>query len=89
MDTWLTDQCLVGGESAGCWKDRGRRHHVGRAGPRRPPRLETRTPTHARASWGTAGGLHSTATRVRGVRPPGRRATTRHHDAASRRAPGL
>lgn len=41
MATLLTDECLVLGEPAGCWKDRGRRNHGGRAGPRGPARLGT------------------------------------------------
>jgi hypothetical protein len=41
MATLLTDECLVIGEPAGCWKDRGRRNHGGRAGPRGPARLGT------------------------------------------------
>lgn len=79
FNTWLTDSSF-GGESAGCWKDRGRRHHGGRAGPRRPPRLETRTPTHARASRrpGWPAPLHVQHSHHPG---PGRPAagTTRHH----------
>ena len=60
----------VRGGCVGCWKDRGRRHHGGRAGPRRPPRLETRTPNaRARERHG----------RVR-LRPPGRRATPHAHN---------
>jgi len=49
----LTDECLVVGESAGCWKDRGRRNHGVRAGPRGPARLGMgwRTPTARVSGW--------------------------------------